>query len=270
MADGNARNRLAPVPFRARLCTGEPARRRGGSGHSRGDLAGCLEPPRRQLRSSAMSSMAITARAAGGWIAEGDLLSRVGISALHRRRLVARRNCRVSSSASPWAFYFRARRAFAIVSALFAIPKIALLPLMILWFGISEPSKDRDDRARRLLFRLQFRRRAASIPVPLKSHPHGAEFSACRSSPTSCEGGADAFSIPRRFSHSRRRSPCCVVVSAEMVGAEKEHQQPLSAGYGNLMRDRSTVGGRRRSVADGLCRRPRHRRAGKKITASWR
>lgn len=30
---------------------------------------------------------------------------------------------------------------FAIVSALFPIPKIALLPLMILWLGIGEPSK---------------------------------------------------------------------------------------------------------------------------------
>ena len=29
----------------------------------------------------------------------------------------------------------------AVISALFPIPKIALLPLMILWFGIGEPSK---------------------------------------------------------------------------------------------------------------------------------
>ena len=34
-----------------------------------------------------------------------------------------------------------------IVSALFPIPKIALLPLLILWFGIGEPSKSRPSRS---------------------------------------------------------------------------------------------------------------------------
>jgi ABC-type nitrate/sulfonate/bicarbonate transport system permease component len=44
---------------------------------------------------------------------------------------------------------FSAARAagLPIVSALFPIPKIALLPVLILWFGIGEPSRSRPSRS---------------------------------------------------------------------------------------------------------------------------
>ena len=37
------------------------------------------------------------------------------------------------------------------ISALFPIPKIALLPLLILWLGIGEEPEDRHHRTRRVL-----------------------------------------------------------------------------------------------------------------------
>ncbi len=39
----------------------------------------------------------------------------------------------------------------AVVSALFPIPKIALVPLFIIWFGIGEGSQDRHPGVRRVL-----------------------------------------------------------------------------------------------------------------------
>jgi ABC-type nitrate/sulfonate/bicarbonate transport system permease component len=75
-------------------------------------------------------------------VAHGDLLSQIAISAMRIGAgwtLGATAGVVVGLAMGLWTF---ARSAgFAIVSALFPIPKIALLPLMILWFGIGEPSK---------------------------------------------------------------------------------------------------------------------------------
>ncbi len=51
--------------------------------------------------------------------------------------------------------------------ATFPVPKIALLPLLILWLGLGETPKDRGDRARRLLSDgdQHLRRRAAGRPA---------------------------------------------------------------------------------------------------------
>ena len=77
-----------------------------------------------------------------GLVVHGDLLAQIGISAL---RIAAGWSLgAVAGLALGLAMgLFTVARAsgFAIVSALFPIPKIALLPLMILWLGIGEPSK---------------------------------------------------------------------------------------------------------------------------------
>ena len=106
---------------------------------------------------------------------------------------------------------FSAARAagIPIVSALFPIPKIALLPLLILWFGIGEPSKiatialgvffPTDDLG---LQRLRF---GAAQP-----DPHGARASACRRSTSSPRSSCPArcpASWPASASPPRWR--CC-------------------------------------------------------------
>ena len=75
-------------------------------------------------------------------VTQGDLLSQIGISAL--RILAGWSLGAVAGLAVGLAmglFTFARAAGFAIVSALFPIPKIALLPLMILWLGIGESSK---------------------------------------------------------------------------------------------------------------------------------
>jgi ABC-type nitrate/sulfonate/bicarbonate transport system permease component len=75
-------------------------------------------------------------------VVHGDLVSQIAVSAARIAAgwtLGAAAGLIVGLAMGLWSF---ARSAgFAIVSALFPIPKIALLPLMILWFGIGEPSK---------------------------------------------------------------------------------------------------------------------------------
>jgi len=75
-------------------------------------------------------------------VVHGDLLSQIAISAMRIAAgwtLGAAAGLVVGLAMGLWTL---ARSAgFALVSALFPIPKIALLPLMILWFGIGEPSK---------------------------------------------------------------------------------------------------------------------------------
>ncbi len=75
-------------------------------------------------------------------VVHGDLLSQVGVSAL---RIVAGWSLGAVAGLvvglAMGLFTFARAAGFAVVSALFPIPKIALLPLMILWLGIGEPSK---------------------------------------------------------------------------------------------------------------------------------
>ncbi len=72
----------------------------------------------------------------------GDLLAQIAISGL---RILAGWSLGAAMGLAlglAMGLYTFVRSAgFALVSALFPIPKIALLPLMILWFGIGEPSK---------------------------------------------------------------------------------------------------------------------------------
>ncbi|MDE2364240.1 MAG: ABC transporter permease [Hyphomicrobiales bacterium] len=75
-------------------------------------------------------------------VVHGDLLSQVGVSVL---RILAGWSLGVVAGLAlglgMGLFSFARSAGFSIVSALFPIPKIALLPLMILWFGIGEGSK---------------------------------------------------------------------------------------------------------------------------------
>ncbi|MFT4098660.1 MAG: ABC transporter permease [Rhodoblastus sp.] len=75
-------------------------------------------------------------------VTQGDLLSQIGISSL---RILAGWTLGavvgLAVGLGMGLFTFARAAGFAIVSALFPIPKIALLPLMILWLGIGEPSK---------------------------------------------------------------------------------------------------------------------------------
>lgn len=72
----------------------------------------------------------------------GDLLAQTGVSLL---RIAAGWSLGVAAGLAlglgMGLFTFARASGYALVSALFPIPKIALLPLMILWFGIGEPSK---------------------------------------------------------------------------------------------------------------------------------
>lgn len=75
-------------------------------------------------------------------VTQGDLLAQIGISSL---RILAGWSLGavlgLAVGLAMGLFTFARASGFAIVSALFPIPKIALLPLMILWLGIGEPSK---------------------------------------------------------------------------------------------------------------------------------
>ena len=142
MVEGNARNRLAPVQFRgAGFAPGES---RLGGAAALIALVAIWQAVSSFLGVSPLflpSPIAI-ARAMWRLIAEGDLLSQIGISAL---RIAAGWSLGASIGLvvglAMGLFTFARAAGFAIVSALFPIPKIALLPLMILWFGIGEPSK---------------------------------------------------------------------------------------------------------------------------------
>ena len=75
-------------------------------------------------------------------IVHGDLLAQIGVSAM---RIAAGWTLGATAGLvvglAMGLFTIARASGFALVSALFPIPKIALLPLMILWFGIGEPSK---------------------------------------------------------------------------------------------------------------------------------
>ncbi|MBX3527419.1 MAG: ABC transporter permease [Rhodoblastus sp.] len=142
MADGNARNRLAPVPFRGAGFA--PGEHRLGGAAALVALVAIWQAISSFLGVSPLflpSPIAI-ARALWRLIVEGDLLSQIGVSAL---RIAAGWSLGASIGLvvglAMGLFTFARAAGFAIVSALFPIPKIALLPLMILWFGIGEPSK---------------------------------------------------------------------------------------------------------------------------------
>ena len=75
-------------------------------------------------------------------VVHGDLLAQIGVSLL---RIAAGWSLGVLAGLAlglaMGLFTITRASGYALVSALFPIPKIALLPLMILWFGIGEPSK---------------------------------------------------------------------------------------------------------------------------------
>lgn len=75
-------------------------------------------------------------------VVHGDLLAQTGVSLL---RIAAGWSFGVVAGLAlglcMGLFTIARASGYALVSALFPIPKIALLPLMILWFGIGEPSK---------------------------------------------------------------------------------------------------------------------------------
>ena len=75
-------------------------------------------------------------------ITQGNLLSQIGVSAL---RIAAGWSlgtvCGLAVGLSMGLFSIARSVGFSFVSTLFPIPKIALLPLMILWLGIGEASK---------------------------------------------------------------------------------------------------------------------------------
>ena len=75
-------------------------------------------------------------------VVHGDLLAQTGVSLL---RIAAGWTLGIvaglSAGLAMGLFTWGRSAGFALVSALFPIPKIALLPLMILWFGIGEGSK---------------------------------------------------------------------------------------------------------------------------------
>jgi NitT/TauT family transport system permease protein len=117
---------------------------------------------------------------------------------------------------------FSAARAagIPIVSALFPIPKIALLPLLILWFGIGEPSK------------------IATIALGVFFPTTISAYSACDSVPRNLIRMAQSFGLPARDIVAKILLPgampgilagfrisasvaLLLVVAAEMIGAQQ-------------------------------------------------
>jgi ABC-type nitrate/sulfonate/bicarbonate transport system permease component len=133
---------LATIPFRGRGFA--PRMSRSGGAVALIGLIGLWQAASTFLRISPLflpSPIAISS-ALYELIVHGDLLSQIGVSAL---RIVAGWTLGASAGLvvglAMGLFTFARSAGFALVSALFPIPKIALLPLMILWFGIGEPSK---------------------------------------------------------------------------------------------------------------------------------
>jgi taurine transport system permease protein len=117
---------------------------------------------------------------------------------------------------------FSAARAagIPIVSALFPIPKIALLPLLILWFGIGEPSK------------------IATIALGVFFPTTISAYTACDSVPRNLIRMGQSFGLPARDIVAKILLPCAMpgilagfrisasvalllVVAAEMIGAQQ-------------------------------------------------
>ena len=136
------RNRLVPVPFRGGGFA--PADSLIGGAAALVGLVALWQAASSFLHVSPLFLPSPVAIGAALWrlVTDGDLLSQIGISAL--RILAGWSLGAVAGLAVGLAMgLFTVARAsgFAILSALFPIPKIALLPLMILWLGIGEPSK---------------------------------------------------------------------------------------------------------------------------------
>ena len=163
---------------------------------------------------------------------------------LDRRHHVRHRHGLRGRAVGRW----RARRAMAVVSALFPIPKIALVPLFIIWFGIGEGSKMVDPRLRRVLpdrdrHRGRRRQRAA------RPDPHGPELrpvALARSFARSC------CRARCRRSSAASASPTSIaivlLVAAEMIGAERGIGAFVLSG-GQSLRHRQSAGRHRRAVA---------------------
>jgi ABC-type nitrate/sulfonate/bicarbonate transport system permease component len=136
------RDALFPIPFRGGGFA--PRMSRFGGAIALFGLIGLWQAAASGLRISPLflpSPIAIGA-ALYELVAHGDLLSQIGVSLL--RILAGWSLGAVAGLALGFAmglFTLARSSGYALVSALFPIPKIALLPLMILWFGIGEPSK---------------------------------------------------------------------------------------------------------------------------------
>ena len=142
MAERDSPTRLVPVPFRGAGFA--PRHSRLGGAAALIWLVALWQAASSLFGASPLflpSPMAIS-RALWRLTTEGDLLAQIGVSAL---RIAAGWSlgavAGLAVGLAMGLFTFARAAGFAIVSALFPIPKIALLPLMILWLGIGEPSK---------------------------------------------------------------------------------------------------------------------------------
>ena len=140
-ADRDSRN-LRPVPFRGAGFA--PRDSRIGGAVALVGLITLWQAASSFLNASPLFLPSPLAIAAALWrlIAQGDLLQQIGISAL---RIAAGWSLGavvgLALGLGMGLFTFARAAGFSVVSALFPIPKIALLPLMILWLGIGETSK---------------------------------------------------------------------------------------------------------------------------------
>ena len=146
---------------------------------------------------------------------------------------------------------FSAARAagLPIVSALFPIPKIALLPLLILWFGIGEPSK------------------VATIALGVFFPTVISAYSACDSVPRNLIRMGQSFGLPATDIVAKIVLPgampgilagfrisasvaLLLLVAAEMIGAAVRHRR-LRAHRRQPDADRPAAGRRGRAVDPG-------------------
>lgn len=132
---------LAPVPFRGGGFA--PATSRTGGALALIGLVAIWQVAASALGNPLfLPSPAAIASSLYDLVVHGDILAQTGISLL---RIAAGWTLGVAAGLAlglgMGLFTFARASGYALVSALFPIPKIALLPLMILWFGIGEPSK---------------------------------------------------------------------------------------------------------------------------------
>ena len=168
-----------------------------------------------------MPSPLAIARAMGNLIEGGTLALHVGTS-LQRIVLgwLIGTGCGLAAGLTMGIFSAARAVGLPIVSALFPIPKIALLPLLILWFGIGEPSK------------------VAVIAFGVFFPTVIAAYTACDSVPRNLIRMAQSFGLPARDIVTKILLPgatpgilagfrisasvaLLLVVAAEMIGAQQ-------------------------------------------------
>ena len=182
-----------------------------------------------------MPSPAAVVRALGELVDSGKLAVHIGAS-LKRIALgwLLGSACGLAVGLAMGVFSMARAVGLPIVSALFPIPKIALLPLLILWFGIGEPSK------------------VATIALGVFFPTVIAAYSACDQVPRNLIRMGQSFGLPARHIVWKILLPgampgilsgfritasiaLLLVVAAEMIGAENGIGAfVLSAGNLNL------------------------------------